>query len=37
MANPWLKKYPLPSMWLSSAHRAAGTVRGQATAQPSDM
>jgi len=36
MANPWLKKYPLSSMWLSMAHRAAGTVRGQATAQPSD-
>jgi len=33
MANPWLKKNPFLSMWLSMAHRAAGTVLGQATAQ----
>ena len=31
--NPWLKKNPLMSMWLSRANRAAGTVRGHATAQ----
>jgi tartrate dehydratase alpha subunit/fumarate hydratase class I-like protein len=33
MAHPWLKKNPFMSMWLSAAHRAAGTVRSQATAQ----
>ncbi len=33
MANPWLKKNPLLSMWLSTANRVAGTLRGQATAQ----
>jgi len=33
MPNPWLKKNPFMSMWLSAANRAAGTMRGQATAQ----
>ena len=33
MPNPWLKKNPFMSMWLSGANRLAGTVRGQATAQ----
>lgn len=33
MANPWLKKNPIMSLWLSTAHRVAGTLRGQATAQ----
>lgn len=32
MANPWLKKNPFMSMWLSTANRVAGTLRGQATA-----
>ena len=33
MANPWLKKNPIMSMWLSMANRVAGPLRGQATAQ----
>lgn len=33
MANPWLKKNPFMSMWLSTANRVAGTVRGHATVQ----
>jgi hypothetical protein len=33
MANPWTKKNPLMSMWLSGANRAANTARGQVTAQ----
>lgn len=33
MANPWLKKNPFMSMWLSTANRVAGSLRGQATAQ----
>jgi len=33
MSNPWLKKNPFMSMWLSMANRMAGTVRAQATAQ----
>ena len=33
MANPWLKKNPFMSMWLSTANRVAGTMRGHATAQ----
>ena len=32
MANPWTKKNPLMSMWLSAAHKAFGSMRGQATA-----
>lgn len=30
MAQPWLKKNPWMSLWMSAAHRAAGTVRGLA-------
>jgi hypothetical protein len=33
MPNPWLKKNPFMSMWLSTANRVAGSIRGQATAQ----
>ncbi|HEX5803387.1 MAG TPA: hypothetical protein VFY24_10205 [Azospira sp.] len=33
MANPWLKKNPFMSMWLSGANRMAGVARAQATAQ----
>ena len=32
MANPWTKKNPLMSMWLSAAHKAVGGARGQAVA-----
>ncbi len=31
MANPWLKKNPFMSLWLSAANRVAGSLRGQAT------
>jgi len=33
MPNPWLKKNPFMSMWLSEANRIAATLRAQATAQ----
>ena len=33
MSNPWLKKNPFMSMWLSTANRMAGSLRGQAAAQ----
>ena len=33
MSNPWLKKNPFMSLWLSAANRVAGSLRGQATAQ----
>lgn len=33
MTNPWLKKNPFMSMWLSTANRVAGSMRAQATAQ----
>ena len=33
MRNPWLKKNPFMSMWLSDANAMAGSIRGQATAQ----
>ena len=33
MSKPWLKKNPLMSVWLSTANRMAGSLRGQATAQ----
>lgn len=33
MSNPWLKKNPFMGMWLSTANRMAGTLRGQAAAQ----
>ncbi len=32
MKNPWLKKNPLMSMWLSGANKVAGAARGQAAA-----
>ena len=34
MSNPWLKKNPFMSMWLSNANRAANTVRAQSIARP---
>ncbi|RQP22704.1 hypothetical protein [Piscinibacter terrae] len=33
MANPWLKKNPFMSMWLSSVNAAAGSMRGHALGQ----
>lgn len=33
MANPWLRKNPFMSLWLSAANRLAGSIRGQATAE----
>jgi hypothetical protein len=33
MANPWAKKNPLLSLWLSSAHAIAGAARGHASQQ----
>jgi hypothetical protein len=33
MSNPWLKKNPFMSMWLSTANRMAGSIRGTATAK----
>ena len=33
MSNPWLKKNPFMSMWLSAFNTAADTVRGHAVAQ----
>jgi hypothetical protein len=32
MKNPWTKKNPFMSMWLSGAHKAAGAARSQAAA-----
>lgn len=32
MSNPWLKKNPFMSMWLSGANKAMGSARGQASA-----
>lgn len=32
MKNPWLKKNPLMSMWLSGANQVAGATRGQIAA-----
>jgi len=32
MQNPWTKKNPFLSMWLSSANAVAGSARGHATA-----
>lgn len=32
MANPWTKKNPFMSMWLSGANAVAGRARVQATA-----
>ena len=33
MSNPWLKKNPFMSLWLSEANRVAGSMRGHAAAQ----
>lgn len=33
MSNPWLKKNPFMSMWLTTANRMAGSMRGQAMAE----
>ena len=33
MSNPWSRKNPFMSLFLSGANRLAGTVRGKATAQ----
>lgn len=33
MANPWLKKNPFMSMWLSGASAVAGSLRGRAAGQ----
>lgn len=32
MSNPWLKKNPFMSLWLSAANSAANRVRGQIAA-----
>ena len=32
MKNPWTKKNPFMSLWLSSANKAIGASRGQVTA-----
>ncbi len=32
MTNPWTKKNPFMSLWLSGANRLAGRARGQAKA-----
>jgi hypothetical protein len=33
MKNPWVKKNPFLSMWLSGANAVIGSTRGRATAQ----
>jgi hypothetical protein len=33
MSNPWLKKNPFLSLWLSAVNGAAGSWRSHATAQ----
>ena len=33
MSNPWLKKNPFMSIWLSGANSVAGSMMGHATAQ----
>lgn len=33
MKNPWLKKNPFLSLWLSSANSVSGSARGRATAE----
>jgi hypothetical protein len=33
MRNPWIKKNPLMSMWLSSANAVMGSSRSRATAE----
>jgi hypothetical protein len=32
MSNPWLKKNPFMSMWLSAANKIAGSARSQVAA-----
>jgi len=32
MSNPWLKKNPFMSLWLSGANKVMGSARGQASA-----
>ena len=32
MKNPWLKKNPFMSMWMSGAYKVAGAARGLAAA-----
>jgi len=33
LSNPWLKKNPYMSMWLSGAHRVAGSAHAQVSAE----
>lgn len=33
MTNPWLKKNPFMSLWLSGANAVAGSMHGHAAAQ----
>ena len=33
MSNPWLKKNPFLSMWLSGANRITGSARSQVAAE----
>ena len=33
MSNPWLKKNPFMSMWLSGANSVANSARGQLAAE----
>jgi len=33
MSNPWLKKNPFMSMWLSGANKIAGSARSQVAAE----
>jgi hypothetical protein len=33
MANPWMKKNPMLSMWLGAANAAAGRARSAASAE----
>jgi hypothetical protein len=33
MSNPWSKKNPFMSMWLSGANKIAGSVRSQVSAE----
>ena len=33
MTNPWLKKNPWLSMWMSGANAVLGSARGRATAE----
>lgn len=33
MSNPWLKKNPFMSMWLSGANKVASSARGRISAE----